>query len=98
MPLTSQCRGSSLSLFLQAKASPKRAAVGIVPGHVLKERRRSILKTAGGCTAARHTGKRSRAETFDAERRKETVMFAFVSSCLVETEFAPLIKKDQFSP
>lgn len=72
--------------------------MGIVPGPVLKERRRSTLKTAGGCTAAWHTGKRSRAETFGAGRRRETVMFALVSSCLMEMEFAPLIKKMNSHP
>lgn len=71
--------------------------MGIVPGHVLKERRKSILKTAGECIAVWHTGRRSRAETSSVERR-ETLMFALVSSCLMETELAPGIKKDQFSP
>lgn len=38
--------------FLQGKASQKSAAVGVVPGCALKERRRSILKTVGAHIAA----------------------------------------------
>lgn len=38
--------------FLQEKASQKSAAVGVLPGCALKERRRSILKTVGAHFAA----------------------------------------------